>query len=69
MGQVQGGGDDFADPARADGGVTQRFAAADEDREAAFTLPAQSAQQPVVAAVAGGEPTPVGGCLTGVLMP
>jgi hypothetical protein len=47
MGQVQCGGDDVADPARADGGVPQRFPASDQDGEAAFALPAQGAQQPV----------------------
>ncbi|MFI0797149.1 hypothetical protein ACH4OY_31385 [Micromonospora rubida] len=42
MAQVQPGGDDFTDPAPADGGVMQRFPAADQDREAAFALPAQA---------------------------
>jgi hypothetical protein len=40
---MQCGGDDVTDSARTDGGVTQRLPAADQDREAALALPAQTA--------------------------
>ena len=42
MGQVQRGGDDVADSAWADSGVTQRLPASNQDREATFALPAQT---------------------------
>jgi hypothetical protein len=63
VGQVQRGGDDVADPAWADGGVPQCFPTSDQDREAAFALPAQTAKQPVVGAVVDREPAAVGGLL------
>src|SRR3954470_5648555 len=61
MGQVQRSGDDVADATRADGGVSQGSPASDEDGEAAFSVPAQAAQQPVVGTVVDGEPAAVGG--------
>jgi hypothetical protein len=60
MGQVQRGGDDIADPAWTYRGAAQDFPAADEDREAAFALPAQTAQEPVVGAVVDGQGFTVG---------
>src|SRR4051794_23101591 len=67
MGQVQCGGDDIAGAAWADGGMAQCFPASDEDGEAAFALPAQAAQQPVVGAVGDVEAFAVGGLLDGGL--
>ena len=60
MGQVQRGSGDVTDPAWADRGVAQDFPAADEDGEAAFALPAQTAQESVVGAVVDGEGFAVG---------
>ena len=57
---MQGGSDDVTDSAWADAGVTECFPAADQDGEAAFSLPAQAAEQLVVGAVVGGEPVAVG---------
>jgi hypothetical protein len=69
MGQVERGGDDIAGPAWADRVAAQGFPASDEDCEAAFALPAQSAQEPVVGAVVDGEGFTVGRLLDRVLMP